>query len=130
MNAKLPNLELLEFKANMYLNTTDVYKEKKAEHINPTCRQHAVFDIEMFPQVWGNTCGPFDIDKNEQPVISGCAMTKMYTTVFHETSVDMFVVFFGESLGYIIHDAKPEFLEDLKKHNLASLGACLKTKRY
>lgn len=126
---KLPNLELMEFKARLFLKENEVYKKKKTEK-ESVFRDNMVFDAEMFPQWWGSTCGPFDIDKNGNPVVACSAMTKMYTTVFHETTTDMYVIFFGDSLGYMIHDAKSQFVEDLKEHNLASLGMCLKTDRY
>lgn len=129
MSTNLPNLELLEYKAKIFLKENEIYQERKAKK-EPIVKESVVFEAEMFPQWWGSTCGPFDIDKNGNSVLAGNAMTKLYTTVFHETSVDMYVVFFGESPGYIIHDAKPEFLEDLRNHNLVSLGMCLKTDRY
>lgn len=124
MTTKFPNLELLEFKAEMFLKEHEVYQKRKSE------KDTVAFDTEMFPQIWGSTCGPFDIDKNGNPVLAGQAMTKLYTTVFHETVTDMYVVFFGDDLGYIIYDAKSDFFEDLRNHNIVSLGMCFKTDRY
>ncbi len=130
MKAKLPNLELLEFKAKMYLLNTEEFNKRKNEKQDSFYKNNIILDAMVFPQMWGSTCGPFDIDKNGNPVMAGDAMTQMYTTVFHETTVDMYVVFFGDSVGYIIYDAKDGFYNDLKRNQLVSLGECLKSDRY
>lgn len=56
------------------------------------------------------------------PAIGGCAMTKEYTTVFHELLTDTYIIFFGERICYKVTNANAEFYEDLQKRNMASLS--------
>lgn len=76
----------------------------------------------VFPQIWGSTCTGFDVSKDGSPAIGGCAMTKEYTTVFHELLTDTYIIFFGERICYKVTNANAEFYEDLQKRNMASLS--------
>jgi len=64
----------------------------------------------------------FDVSKDGSPAIGGCAMTKEYTTVFHELLTDTYIIFFGERICYKVTNANAEFYEDLQKRNMASLS--------
>lgn len=120
MNPQYPNLELLEYKARLALtkNTTSLKK------IQDRVKKGVVtteFDVYVFPQIWGSTCTGFDITSDGQPVISGSAMTKEYTTVIHEILTDTYVVFFGNKLCYMVDNANEKFLKDLENKNLNGL---------
>lgn len=101
MRAYLPNLELIEYKATLYLRKED-----------PSLLSE--FDIITFPQIWGSTCGGNDIIASGEPVIVGRAMTKEYTTVVHELNSDLFFIFFGNNPCYLVENANEQFLNDLK----------------
>ena len=122
MNARYPNLELLEYKAIMYLSRDKefvrILDEKKRDN------KYALVEIEavMFPQIWGSTCTGFDVTENGSPTVGGCAMTKEYTTVIHELVTDTYIIFFGEKMCYEVTNANAEFYEDLQKSQMASLS--------
>ena len=101
MRAYLPHLELIEYKATLYLRKED-----------PSLLSE--FDIITFPQIWGSTCGGNDITASGEPVIAGRAMTKEYTTVVHELNSDLFFIFFGNNPCYLVENANEQFLNDLK----------------
>lgn len=86
MNARYPNLELLEYKARVALSQDEeflkIFEEKKKNNKYA----YAEIDAAMFPQIWGSTCTGFDVTEDGSPAIGGCAMTKEYTTVLHELS--------------------------------------------
>lgn len=122
MNARYPNLELLEYKAIMYLSRDKefvrILDEKKRDN------KYALVEIEavMFPQIWGSTCTGFDVTEDGSPAWGGCAMTKEYTTVLHELLTDTYIIFFGEKMCYKVTNANAEFYEDLQKRQMASLS--------
>nr|DAT23700.1 MAG TPA: hypothetical protein [Caudoviricetes sp.] len=107
MTVRLPNLELIEYKATLYIK-----KE------NPSLRPE--FDIITFPQIWGSTCGGNDITTGGEPAIAGCAMTKEYTTVVHELNFDLYFVFFGNNPCYLVENANENFLSDLKNRTIVA----------
>lgn len=117
-----PNLELLEYKARIALSSDDEFLKiiddirKKNKY---ACME---LDVQVFSQIWGSTCTGFDITKDGSPVLSGCAMTKEYTTVMHELLTDTYIVFFGEKLCYKVTNANAEFFEDLQNRQMASLS--------
>ena len=112
---KLPNLELLMYKARIYLEYDEEYIQKsKGEILN--------FTIETFPQTWGSTCTGFDITEDGNNAFGGSAMTTEYTTVVHEGRTETYLVFFGDRACYAVHNPTKEFYEDLKERNLASLS--------
>ena len=116
MRPSYPNLELLEYKAGFLLAGNDKKKrnEQKIEQYE--------FDAIVFSQLWGNTSTGFDITEDGMPTIGGCAMTREYTTVFHELQTDTWIVFFGKYPCYLVTDANETFLDDLKNRNMASLS--------
>lgn len=122
MNARYPNLELLEYKAIMYLSRDKefvrILDEKKRDN------KYALVEIEavMFPQIWGSTCTGFDVTEDGSPTLGGCAMTKEYTTVLHELATDTYIIFFGEKMCYKVTNANAKFFEDLQKRRMASLS--------
>ena len=112
---RLPNLELLMYKAGIYLEYDEEYVQKsKGKSLH--------FTIETFPQTWGSTCTGFDITEDGKATIGGCAMTTEYTTVVHEKRTDFYCVFFGERACYAVHNPTEAFYEDLKERRLVSLS--------
>lgn len=117
MNANLPNLELLEYKTKMILKEdanwlllwNNLKEEKSKKGTAP------IFELtcEVFSQIWGSTSTAFG-------GFGGCAMTKAYTTIFHEINTDVYVVFIDNKPAYMVLNATKEFFEDLKNHNMAS----------
>ena len=128
LNPRYPNLELLEYKVLEKLKTHKEFMDclNKKKEIN----RHAgiEFNVTVFPQVWGSTCTGFDITPTGEPVIAGCAMTKEYTTIFHEVLTDTYVVCFGDRTCYCVRNATEEFFEDMKNHNMSGLH--MAKKRY
>lgn len=122
-----PNLELLEYKARQILADDTEFTEK----LNAAKKQRKFvslyLDAQVFSQVWGSTCLGFDIMPDGSPTIGGCAMTKAYTTVFHEMDIsDIYIVFFGDKPCYKVTGASEEFQTDLRNHCLASLSEAKK----
>ena len=112
---RLPNLELLMYKAGIYLEYDEKFTQKaKGKLLH--------FTIETFPQTWGSTCTGFDITKDGKATVGGCALTTEYTTVVREWNTETYLVFFGDAACYTINNPTKEFYEDLKKRNLASLS--------
>lgn len=121
-NAAVPNLELLLYKAQQLLAHDEEFikaLQKRKDELNHLTVD---FDVIVFSQVWGNTCTGFDITPDESPTIGGCAMTKEYTTVIHETVTDCYCVFFGDRPCYKVTNANQNFHEDLMKRQMASLS--------
>ncbi|MCX4256523.1 MAG: hypothetical protein OSJ54_06305 [Oscillospiraceae bacterium] len=117
---KLPNLELILYMAKLELavhhdSWQAIIDEKKAKNrfVRPD------FAVQVFPQMWGNTCTGFDITWDGEPTIAGQAMTEEYTTVVHERVTGFYCVFFGELICYVVSYANEAFLTDLKNHNMA-----------
>ena len=67
MNARYPNLELLEYKARVALSQDEeflkIFEEKKRNNKYA----YAEIDAVMFPQVWGSTCTGFDVTEDGSP---------------------------------------------------------------
>lgn len=118
---KLPNLELLMYKAIEHLKQDEEFC-KKCEGLPNYGHKRVNFTIETFPQIWGSTCTGFDITEDGKATIGGCAMTTEYTTVVHEENTNFYVVFFGDRPCYAVHNPTKEFYEDLIDRNLASLS--------
>lgn len=116
---KLPNLELLMYKARLYLENDEEYVRKLKE-------KTLDFTIETFPQLWGSTCTGFDVTEGGKATIGGSAMTTEYTTVVHEERTETYVVFFGDSACYAVHNPKKEFYDDWINRNMASLSKAKK----
>lgn len=126
LNPKYPNLELLEYMSKVMLTSDDEFKEKLKQHRVNNKYAYTNFDAMVFSQMWGSTNTGFDIMKDGSPAFGGCAMTKEYTTVMHETLTDTYVVFFGDRPCYKVTDANERFYEDLKARNMASLSQASK----
>lgn len=122
MNARYPNLELLEYKAIMYLSRDKEFVRILDEKKRNNKYTHVEIEAVMFPQIWGSTCTGFDVTENGSPTLGGCAMTKEYTTVIHELVTDTYIIFFGEKMCYEVTNANAEFYEDLQKRQMASLS--------
>lgn len=122
MNARYPNLELLEYKAGAALSRYEEFLKIFEEKKKNKKYVYAEIDAVVFPQIWGSTCTGFDVTEDGSPAWGGCAMTKEYTTVFHELLTDTYIIFFGEKMCYKVTNANTEFYEDLQKRQMASLS--------
>lgn len=122
MNARYPNLELLEYKARAALSRDEEFLKIFEEKKKNKKYVYAEIDAVVFPQIWGSTCTGFDVTEDGSPACGGCAMTKEYTTVFHELLTDTYIIFFGEKMCYKVTNANAEFYEDLQKRQMASLS--------
>lgn len=123
-NAAVPNLELLIYKAQQLLAHDEEFLKTLKEIKDKGNLKHLSvdFDVIVFSQVWGNTCTGFDVTSDGSPAMGGCAMTKEYTTVIHETLTDCYCVFFGDRPCYKVTNANQSFYEDLTERRMASLS--------
>lgn len=121
---KYPNLELLEYKTRVALFRDPVFCEKLEAAGRD--KKYCEMEVTVFPQMWGSTCTGFDVAEDGGAVLGGCAMTKEYTSVFHELLTDTWVVFFGDKMCYMVTNAKEVFYEDLVKKSMASLSEAKK----
>lgn len=126
MNAHIPNLELLLYKAQQLLAHDESFVKKVAEKKKDEKHIYLDFDIETFPQVWGSTCTGFDVSEDGTRSWAGSAMTKEYTSVVHERVTDTYCVFFGDRPCYKVDNPNQEFFEDLQKRNMVSLSEAKK----
>lgn len=122
MNARYPNLELLEYKARAALSRDEEFLKIFEEKKKNKKYVYAEIDAVVFPQIWGSTCTGFDVTEDGSPAWGGCAMTKEYTTVLHELLTDTYIIFFGEKMCYKVTNANAEFYEDFQKRQMASLS--------
>lgn len=112
MVARIPNLELLLYKAQQALAHDPDFVQKIAEIKENDSRKKVYLDfsVECFSQIWGSTCTGFDVTEAGGPVMAGSAMTKEYTTIVHEKTTDTYCVFFGDRpcykaiLGVVINE--------------------------
>ena len=118
---KLPNLELLMFKAIELIKQDEEFC-KKYDELQKYGYKCLDFKIETFPQMWGNTCTGFDITEDGRDVFGGSALTTEYTTVVHEENTNSYLVFFGDRACYAVHNPTEAFYEDLRDRHLASLS--------
>lgn len=122
MNARYPNLELLEYKARVALSKDEEFLKNFEAKRKDNKYVYSEIDAVVFPQIWGSTCTGFDVTEDGSPTLGGCAMTKEYTTVLHELATDIYIIFFGEKMCYKVTNANVEFFEDLKKRHMSSLS--------
>ena len=119
MEPKYPNLELLVYKAKCLLfkdqDFLDRYSKRNSTNVSINC------DVEVFPQWWGSTITGFDVLEDGSPAFGGSAMTKEYTTVIYDYITDIYVVFFGNRVCYLVKDYDEKFLNDLKDRCLLGL---------
>ena len=99
----LPNLELLEYKSKNILRQIDNEKYKKLNLV-----------ADVFLQTWASTALGFG-------GIGGQAISEAYTTVFGDVLKNVYVIFFGNSLAYIVENPTEKFFTDLKFRMLASV---------
>lgn len=121
-NPRVPNLELLLYKAQQLLAHDEEFIKALKERKDTMQHLSVDFDVTVFSQVWGSTCTGFDITPDGSPSIGGSAMTKEYTTVIHETVTDCYCVFFGDRPCYKVTNANQNFHEDMMKRQMASLS--------
>ena len=124
MTARIPNLELLLYKAQQALAHDPDFVQKIAE-MKQSKNHNKVyldFDVECFPQIWGSTCTGFDVTETGEPVMAGSAMTKEYTTIVHEVLTDTYCVFFGDRPCYKVDNPSEDFYKDMIKRQMVSLS--------
>lgn len=122
MNARYPNLELLEYKARVALSKDEEFLKNFEAKRKDNKYVYLEIDAVVFPQIWGSTCTGFDVTEDGSPALGGCAMTKEYTTVLHELATDIYIICFGEKICYKVTNANAKFFEDLQKRRMASLS--------
>lgn len=99
----LPNLELLEYKSKNILKQIDNEKYKKLNLV-----------ADVFLQTWASTALGFG-------GIGGQAISEAYTTVFGDVLKNVYIIFFGNELAYIVENPTEKFFTDLKFRMLASV---------
>lgn len=70
--------------------------------------------VYMFPQTWGDTSLGFG-------GMGGQAITTALTTIIGDNQNNVWGVFYDERLAYIVTDPTPEFWEDVRNWNIASV---------
>lgn len=121
MQCDYPNLPLIEFMTKQMLSESVAFQEKWKEVKKKNAYAYPRFDTFVFPQIWGSTCLGFDVAKDGQPTVGGCAMTKAYTTIMHEKATNFYVVFFDGRACYLVNDPNERFFADMKNQMMASL---------
>lgn len=110
MKLGYPNLELLDYKTREYLKEIDPERYRRPDLI-----------ADMFAQSWSSTALGF-------PGIGGSAITTAYTTIFRDLLRGVAVVYFDDSLAYIIENLetidpeyKQNFIDDANKRRMESV---------
>ena len=70
--------------------------------------------MKMFTQVWGSTALGFG-------GFGGSAMTLAYTTIVICAELDVYGVFFGNGMAYIIQHPNDIFFKDIENENLKAV---------
>jgi len=79
--------------------------------------------VTIFEQTWGSTALGFG-------GIGGQAMTSAYTTVIWDYTINIWAVYFGNRMAYIILDPNDLFMENVfKSRNVASVAEYGKYKK-
>ena len=120
MDTKVPNLELLIYKAKAVLFNDAVLNQKLANIGLP--KDCTDFEVDCFMQTWGSTCTGFDETKEGVPTMSGSAVTREYTTVVREMNTNIYCVYFGDRLCYIVNNPNNIFFRDLRMRRMKSLS--------
>ena len=78
MVARIPNLELLLYKAQQALAHDPDFVQKIAEIKENDSRKKVYLDfsVECFSQIWGSTCTGFDVTEAGEPVMAGSYMRR------------------------------------------------------
>lgn len=126
MVMRVPNLELVLYKAQQLLAQDKEFVNELAERRKTEKHLRIDFTLEVFPQMWGSTSTGFDVTENSEPTIGGCAMTEEYTIVIHQRTTDCYCVFFGEQPCCKVTNANEDFYDDLNNHRMASLSEAKK----
>ena len=73
MVARIPNLELLLYKAQQALAHDPDFVQKIAEikENDSHKKVYLDFSVECFSQIWGSTCTGFDVTEAGEPVMAG-----------------------------------------------------------
>lgn len=73
MVARIPNLELLLYKAQQALCHDPDFVQKIAEikENDSHKKVYLDFSVECFSQIWGSTCTGFDVTEAGEPVMAG-----------------------------------------------------------
>lgn len=106
---KLPNLELLSYKAQQILLDDENFIKIISQRMITGENFELDFDINVFPQTWPQNDGK-----------------SAYTTVIHEIASNMYVVFIDDIACYLVTEASAEFLKDLHKRQLKSYAEASK----
>lgn len=114
MHTEYPNLPLVE---ERFQNTPHLRKAVE-EYKKKTDSKYFIpeYDCVVFPQTFPNTAGIF-----EKGGLSGQAFTKQYITVISEQNTQVYGVFGGDYLAYIVEDPKEVFFEDIDRKDMAVL---------
>lgn len=108
MRVTTVNLELIIERFRMFIlyksNFTDSEKEK-------LCNSEIFCDA--FTQTWGSTSLGFN-------GVGGSAMTTDYTVVCNVEGTDLYGVFFGERLAYVVNNPNDSFYNDKRERYMAA----------
>lgn len=130
MEAKYPNLELIEYKMKEILKKSSYYKEKSSEMVSKRKYQPWSFDMYVFPQLWESTRLAFDFDEEGRRVIcGGDALTKAYTVVVEENSTGMTAVFVDNMFCYLIAEPNQAFRDDFRACSMATISESMERYR-
>ena len=64
MNARYPNLELLEYKARVALSKDEEFLKNFEAKRKDNKYVYSEIDAVVFPQIWGSTCTGFDVTED------------------------------------------------------------------
>lgn len=126
MSAKIPNLELTEYKFRQYLYNDKEWALLAEKEKEENRYWQPEINLYLFPQTWGSTCTAFDMDDNGNSVMGGCAMTKAYTIVAHEIKTEYYAVFIEEEPCYMVKNPTQQFYDDLKAGEMKGKREALK----
>lgn len=129
--AKLPNLELLEYQAKQILAQDNLIKDRLIDYYSKQFGREVkkppiLLSCEMWLQTFGSTATAFDVDEQGCPTISGSAMTDAYVVVFEERITETYLVFVNNQICYKVDNPTEKFREDLQNRQIASLSRAKK----
>ena len=124
MYKEYPNLPLIEEK---FLNILKTYKlvDSKNRMVKPQ-GAYPDFEAQVFLQNFPNTACLF----SQRGMVSGQSFMYAYITVIEEKNKKIYAVFCGNRIAFIKQYPNDAFFEDIKNHNVKTLGEIEETDCY
>ena len=116
-----PNLPLIEERFKSAI-AKEIKEKKEQGKQEGKYMPSPHFSAIVFPETFPNSAGVFF----DTGTVSGQAMTEQYITVMHESLTDIYAVFGGDRIAYVVEDPSETFFNDLDSRQIRTIGGARK----